>query len=119
VAEASRKDFGEMGEFSKGYDPKRGDPVHAGKRNGRRTTMTDALMMALNREVDSIKDGDGKPTKRLNVIANQLAIKASDGDIQAIKEVFDRTDGKAVQMIMGDPDSPLAFMFDVNLIKPD
>jgi len=107
-----------MGEFSKDYQPqRRGDQAVAGKARGRRQIMTDALLTALKREVDNIEGG--KPTKRLNIIANQLAIKASDGDIQAIKEVFDRTDGKAVQMIMGDPDSPLSFMFDVNLIKPD
>ena len=35
--------------------------------------------------------------KRLRKIAESLASKAEDGDIQAIKEIADRLDGKAVQ----------------------
>jgi len=61
-----------------------------------RGMMTEALMVALNREA---KDAEGNPTKRLNLIADELAKRASDGDIQAIKEVFDRTEGKAVQAV--------------------
>ncbi|MCK5013199.1 MAG: hypothetical protein KAS66_05225 [Candidatus Omnitrophica bacterium] len=71
--------------------------------------MTDALMLSLNREVEGIIDADGKPTKRLSMIADKLTEKASEGDTQAIKEVFDRTEGKAAQAIQlsGDEDSPL------------
>lgn len=58
--------------------------------------MTDALMIALHREVES---SEGKKTKRLSLIADQLAAKAAEGDIQAIKEIFDRTEGKAAQAI--------------------
>jgi len=90
-----------MPEFSKTNQPA------TGKSNKRRQLMTDALMLSLHREADGCVDADGKPTKRLNQIANQLAQKAADGDIQAIKEVFDRTDGKAIQMIAGDTDNPI------------
>jgi hypothetical protein len=56
--------------------------------------MADALRIALHREA---VDADGKPTKRLNLIADQLVRKAVEGDIAAIREVFDRVDGRAIQ----------------------
>ena len=59
----------------------------------------DAIMVALNREMDGL---DGKPTKRLYVIADKLTELAAGGDIQAIKEVFDRVDGKATQTLDAD-----------------
>jgi hypothetical protein len=87
-----------MAEFSTDNQPnQRADTAANGRGNKRRLIMTDALMLALHREAQGIVDEDGKPTKRLNVIANQLVQKAAEGDIQAIKEVFDRTDGKAIQ----------------------
>lgn len=61
--------------------------------------MRDALMVALNREA---KDADGKPTKRLYIIAEKLASKAESGDpdaLSAIREVFDRVDGKPAQSL--------------------
>lgn len=57
--------------------------------------MADALMLALSREAEN-EDG---PTKKLNIIANQLVELAMSGDIPAIKEVFDRIDGKAHQSV--------------------
>jgi len=56
--------------------------------------MRDALVVALHRECEV---ANGKPTKRLYVIADKLAQKAAEGDVVAIKEVFDRVDGKARQ----------------------
>ena len=56
--------------------------------------MRDALVVALHRECEV---ANGKPTKRLYVIADKLAQKAAEGDVVAIKEVFDRVDGKSVQ----------------------
>lgn len=61
--------------------------------------MRDALMVALNR---AAKDADGKPTKRLYIIAEKLASKAESGDndaLGAIREIFDRIDGKPAQSI--------------------
>lgn len=62
--------------------------------------MADALLVALNREA-----ANGQ-TKKLALIAGKLVDLAESGDIQAIKEVFDRIDGKAVQaqILMGDED---------------
>ena len=46
---------------------------------------------------------------RARNIAEALVTKAEDGDVPAIKEVFDRTDGKVVQenKLTGDPDAPI------------
>jgi hypothetical protein len=98
--------------FSTDKQPeRRGDQTKAGKANGKRGIMTEALMVALKREVDVIVEEGGKPvkTRRLALIAEKLAAKASDGDTQAIKEVFDRTEGKAAQamILQGDEDKPI------------
>ena len=46
---------------------------------------------------------------RARSIAEALVTKAEDGDVSAIKEVFDRMDGKVVQenKLSGDADAPL------------
>lgn len=48
-----------------------------------------------------IADADGD-FKRLRKIAAALADKAESGDVQAIKEIADRLDGKVAQAITGD-----------------
>jgi hypothetical protein len=47
--------------------------------------------------------------KRANRVIEALLDKAEDGDVPAIKEVFDRSDGKVMQesKISGDSDQPL------------
>ena len=47
--------------------------------------------------------------KRANRVIEALLDKAEDGDVSAIKEVFDRSDGKVMQesKISGDSDQPL------------
>lgn len=62
--------------------------------------MADALVLALNREADNA----GEPTKKLHVIANQLVDLAMTGDVPAIKEIFDRIDGKPHQSVDLDAD---------------
>lgn len=57
--------------------------------------MADALMLALSREAEN-EDG---PTKKLHIIANQLVELAMTGDVPAIKEIFDRIDGKPHQSV--------------------
>jgi hypothetical protein len=56
--------------------------------------MRAALMRALRRQIE---DADGRMVDQLQLIANKLADKAEDGDMSAIKEVFDRMDGKSSQ----------------------
>lgn len=41
----------------------------------------------------------GEDLKALRVVAKMLLAKAQEGDLQAIKELADRTDGKAVQQL--------------------
>jgi Family of unknown function (DUF5681) len=54
--------------------------------------MREALDAELRRESD---DGDGHKADILHLIARKLAAKALDGDLGAIKEIFDRMDGKS------------------------
>jgi hypothetical protein len=54
--------------------------------------MWDALNAELGREIED----DGAKTEILRLIVRKLAAKALDGDISAIKEIFDRMDGKSV-----------------------
>lgn len=75
----------------------RGNPNPKGSKPDK--LMRDALMVALNREAIG---ADGQPTKRLYVIAENLARQAEAGDpsaLGAIREVFDRVDGKPAQSI--------------------
>ena len=56
--------------------------------------MRDAIMVALKREAT---DADGKKTRKLNQIATKLVELAVNGDMQAIKEIGDRVDGRPAQ----------------------
>jgi hypothetical protein len=63
--------------------------------------MWEALNAELRRQVDvqvevRAEDGASRRTELLQVIAAKLAAKAADGDLGAIKEIFDRMDGRAV-----------------------
>lgn len=56
----------------------------------------EAVRLAVYREAE---DDDGKKRKRLNIIADKLCRMAMDGDMQAIKEIGERLDGKAPQAV--------------------
>lgn len=56
----------------------------------------DALMVALNREA---RDAEGRPTRKLALIAEKLVEKAISGDVPAIKEIADRVDGRPAQAL--------------------
>jgi len=47
----------------------------------------------------AIKEGDN-----LRAVAEALVEKAKSGDVQAIKEIADRLDGKVPQAVVGDND---------------
>ena len=55
--------------------------------------MWDALNAELRRAVE---DGGSRTAELLQVIAGKLAAKAAEGDLGAIREIFDRMDGKTV-----------------------
>ena len=75
----------------------------------------DALALALNREA---VDADGKPTKRLSVIADQLVTIAMGGDMAAIREVFDRIDGKIVQAPSAGDGGQVILHVNTGIIRP-
>lgn len=52
-----------------------------------------AVRMAAMREMED-PNTPGEKVKRLNIIADNLVRMAAEGDVQAIKEVGDRLDGK-------------------------
>lgn len=59
--------------------------------------MRDALLLELNREA---KGADGKMAKKLRLVARRLVDKAiDDGDVAAIKEIYDRVDGRTPQAL--------------------
>ena len=62
---------------------------------GGKTTqpMRDALDAELAR---ASEDGEGHQAEVLQLIARKLAAKALEGDLGAIREIFDRIDGKTV-----------------------
>ena len=57
--------------------------------------ITDALRVAMQREAKL----DGKPSKRLYVMADKVAIAAMNCEQWAVKEVWDRLEGKPHQAI--------------------
>ena len=52
--------------------------------------MREALELELNEE----RLIEGRKTKRMRVVARKLIDKAEGGDIESVKEIFDRMDGK-------------------------
>jgi len=53
------------------------------------------------------KNSRGKTSTNLAQIADSLVREAKSGDVQAIKEIADRLDGKVVQVVEGDVDNPV------------
>ena len=70
--------------------------------------MWEALVAELRRESE---DGDGRRAGILQLVARKLAAKALDGDLGAIKEIFDRMDGKSVAGAAPDQDRPEKVVF--------
>jgi hypothetical protein len=79
---------------------------HTARGQQRDKPFRDALRM-------EIADADGNH-KRLRRIATALLRKASEGYVDAIREVADRLDGKVPQAIGGDPDNPVKAELEVS-----
>lgn len=71
-----------------------GNPGGRGKRQWR-----DAIERAVQRATTGRVD-----YAKLDELADKLLSMAADGDMQALKEIGDRLDGKAVQAIANDDD---------------
>lgn len=67
----------------------------------------DALRMALK---EAMADG----TPKLRAVAEKTVALAIEGDMQAIKEIGDRMDGKPAQMLMGDGEDG---SFTINIVR--
>ena len=67
--------------------------------NQRHRVIRQQLVAALNEAA-----GEGKPNK-LREVVDALIARAIDGDVQAIKEIIDRVDGRVPQAIVGDAES--------------
>jgi hypothetical protein len=65
----------------------------------------------------AINEAGAQPgTNKLRDIADALVSKAVSGDIQAIKEVADRIDGKVPQAVIGDEENPIELVHRVERI---
>jgi hypothetical protein len=64
--------------------------------------MRDALMLSLKRAAEV-----GKPTRRLQLVADRLVDCAIGGDVGAIREIFDRVDGRVPQALTGEDGGPI------------
>lgn len=73
---------------------------------------------ALRLELAAISKDD---QRGLRAIARKLIAMAETGDMQAIKELADRTDGKVPQGIVGgdEGDNPVRLITRIELVAPD
>jgi hypothetical protein len=102
-----------MTKFSKDNQPTiRNNGPAVAESNVRRKIVTDALMVALNREIEK----EGKMTKRINILADKVVLKAIDGDVPAFKEVRDTIDGKPQQSIDHTGDLGVNMVAEIKLI---
>lgn len=76
-----------------------------GNQNARKGGWRDALIAAANQQVEGAPEG----RRKLHAIADKLVALAEAGEVQAIKELGDRLDGKAAQQIVhsGDEENPV------------
>lgn len=61
----------------------------------------------LNVAIKEAAEGGGT---KLRAVADALIDKAISGDVQAIKEIADRLDGKVPQAVVGDEDQPVGLV---------
>lgn len=68
----------------------------------------------------ALKAAHAEGGDKLRIIADQLVEKAMGGDLQAVKEIADRLDGKPSQQVelIGDPDSPITTITRIELVAP-
>lgn len=72
--------------------------------------LTDALRRALMRTVE-IADGDEKKEAvAVDAIAQALILRAISGDVTAIREVYDRVEGKPKQAIEADVNANISLV---------
>lgn len=70
----------------------------------------------------AIKEANEQGVTKLREVADALVEKAIGGDVQAIKEVADRLDGKVPQAVVGDDDSDpitLVTRIERHIVRPN
>ncbi len=72
---------------------------------------------ALRLELAKLQDDDQRGLRK---IARSLIENAESGDLQAIKELADRVDGKVPQAISGDDENPLTMVHRIerHIVRP-
>jgi hypothetical protein len=92
---------------------KEGDPSPnpSGRPKGSRNLST-ILQKMLEEEIEVIIDGVKSKKQFQEVIIRKLVKKANDGDLRAIQEIFDRTEGKAKQEVKSETKTELSVKFD-------
>jgi hypothetical protein len=81
---------------------RRGNPNPQGTKPDK--IITDAIRLELHAEV---KDCDGKPTKKLRLLARRLIDEALGGNVHAMCAVMDRIEGKVPQGLTSDDNTAL------------
>lgn len=81
--------------FVKGDDPRRNS---TGLNKGHRWLST-ILTEMLEADTEVTENGVKTTKKLADVIVRRLIKKANDGDMRAIKEIFDRIEGQATQTV--------------------
>lgn len=87
----------------------------AGKSKGSKPDkiLRDALILELNRMTD---DDDGKKVKKVSRIVHKLVESGIAGKVDAIKEIFDRVEGKPAQAITGPDGGPVQIQPVLNVL---
>jgi hypothetical protein len=78
------------------------EPGQSGNPSGRpkgSRNLSTILKEMLDEEIEIIENGEKKKKQFKDIIIRKLLKKANDGDMRAIQEIFDRTEGRAKQEI--------------------
>lgn len=69
----------------------------------------------------AIKQAHDEGRDKLRAVADALVEKAISGDVQAIKEVADRLDGKVPQGVAGEDGNPIEFVHKIirEIVRPN
>lgn len=81
------------------YKMKPGETLNPYGRPRGSKNLSTILREMLDEEVEVTIDGKKEKRTFQDVIIRKLIKKANDGDMRAIQEIFDRTEGKATQSI--------------------
>mgnify|MGYP001569342220 CR=1 FL=1 len=97
----------------KGTAPLPGCGAPKGSQNSRNGRLVkEAIIRALRKRSRS------DMLEELDLIALAVIQRARKGDISAVRELWDRIDGKPAQMLIGDPENPLQFNDQTQLTNP-